>query len=175
MAKKMKQFNALPKFGHEICPVYLRLPWLGSASALFKSKLNLLPNSAFPLWNHVLFTLPTSFSLLPTRMYCLLYKKATWFIISHATVNSRYVGPTSQRLQDRIKQHIPESIRSCSSSQKRLISACRCKSSTQSLASDSAIGPYLLQNPVLSMMMTVDFLFLSKFFFRFSISCPKWQ
>ena len=94
-------------------------------------------------------------------------------VISHAAVNSRYVDPTSQRLQDRIKQHIPKSIRSCSSSQKRLISACLSKSSTQSLASDSAIGPYLLQNPVLSMMMTVDFLFLSKIFFRFSISCPK--
>ena len=64
---------------------------------------------------------------------------------------SRYVGHTSQRLQDRIKQHVPKSIRSCSSSQKRLLPARRCKSSTQtntqSLASDSAIGLHLLQNP----------------------------
>ena len=29
--------------------------------------------------------------------------------------NSRYVGRTSQMLQDRIKQHVPKSIRSCSS------------------------------------------------------------
>ena len=57
--------------------------------------------------------------------------------------DSRYVGRTSQRLQDRIKQHVPKSIRSCSSSQKRLLPARRCKSSTQtntqSLASDSAL------------------------------------
>ena len=32
MAKKMKQFHALPKFAPKRCPVYLRLPWLGSVS-----------------------------------------------------------------------------------------------------------------------------------------------
>ena len=45
-----------------------------------------------------------------------------------------------------------KSIRSCSSSQKRLLPSRRCKSSTQtntqSLAFDSAIGLHLLQNPV---------------------------
>ena len=65
--------------------------------------------------------------------------------------DSRYVGRTSQKLQNRIKQHVPKSIRSCFSSQKRLLPACRCKSSTQtniqSLASDLAIGLHLLQNP----------------------------
>ena len=65
--------------------------------------------------------------------------------------DSRYVGRTSQRLQDRIKQHVPKSIRFCSSSQKRLLPARRCKSSTQSntqsLASDSTIRLHVLQNP----------------------------
>ena len=64
--------------------------------------------------------------------------------------DSRYVGHTFQRLQDKIKQHVPKSIRSCSS-QKCLLPARRCESSTQtntqSLASDSAIGLHLLQNP----------------------------
>ena len=80
--------------------------------------------------------------------------------------DSRYVGSTSQRLQDRIKQHVPKSIRSCSS-QKRLLSARLWKFSTQtntqSLASDSAIGLHLLQNPTcLNIMMTVDSPFLPK-------------
>ena len=65
--------------------------------------------------------------------------------------DSRYVGRTSQRLFDRMKHHVPKSIRSYSSSQKRLLPARYCKSSTQtntqSLASDSAIGLHLLQNP----------------------------
>ena len=62
-----------------------------------------------------------------------------------------HLDRTFQRLQNRIKQHVPKSIRSCSSSQKRLLPARRCKSSTQtntqSLASDSAIVLHLLQNP----------------------------
>ena len=49
VAKKMKQFHALPKFGPEKCPVDLRVPWLGSVFTGLKSKLNLLSNSAFPL------------------------------------------------------------------------------------------------------------------------------
>ena len=38
MAMKMKQFHALPKFGPEKCPVYLRLPWLGSVSTRFEKQ-----------------------------------------------------------------------------------------------------------------------------------------
>ena len=54
----------------------------------------------------------------------------------------------NSRLQNRCKQNIIKSIRSCSSSQIRRLSPCQCKSSTQpniqSLASDSAIGFHLL-------------------------------
>ena len=38
MAKKMKQFHTLSKFGLEKCPFYLRLPWLGSVSTGLKDK-----------------------------------------------------------------------------------------------------------------------------------------
>ena len=37
-AMKIKQFQALPKFGLEKCPVYLRLPWLGSVSTRFEKQ-----------------------------------------------------------------------------------------------------------------------------------------
>ena len=64
--------------------------------------------------------------------------------------DSRYVGRAYQRMQDRIRQLVPKSICSCSSFQKHLLPACRCKSSTQtntqSLAFDSAIGLHLFQN-----------------------------
>ena len=42
-----------------------------------------------------------------------------------------YIDHTSQRQQNRIKQHVPKFTRSCSSSQKRLLPARQCKSSTQ--------------------------------------------
>ena len=154
-------FSNVDRYGFTLClnldPKDAPSIYVPHGSVLFlsglKSKQKLLSNSAFPLWNHKLFTLPTSFSPLPTRTYCLLYRKATWFINSHATatVGMSTVERTSKRLPDRISQHVPKSIRSCSLSQKRLLPAHQCKSSiqpnTQSLAFDSAIGPHCLPNP----------------------------
>ena len=81
--------------------------------------------------------------------------------------DNQYVGRTSQRLQNRIKLHVPKSIRSCSSTQKRFLPARRCKSSThinnQSPASHSAIELHLYKILTgLNIMTTVDFLFLPR-------------
>ena len=88
----------------------------------------------------------------PARMYY-LPESSEWRPINQCDFkSSRYVGRTSQSLQNRIKQHVPKSIHSCSSSQKSLLPAWRCKSSTQtntqSPASDSVIGLHILQHPV---------------------------
>ena len=40
MAKRMKQFYALPKFRQERYPFYLRLPWLGSVSTPYEKQVN---------------------------------------------------------------------------------------------------------------------------------------
>ena len=81
--------------------------------------------------------------------------------------DSRNVGRTSRRLKDGIKQHISKSIRSCSSSQKRLLLLVGANLS-------SRLIPYLLLLiqpldfifyqilPALNIMMTADFLFLPK-------------
>ena len=66
--------------------------------------------------------------------------------------DSGCVGRTSQRLQERIKQHVPRSIRNHYSSQGRSNLSCACKKrallkSTQATAHDSAIGQHLLENP----------------------------
>ena len=67
--------------------------------------------------------------------------------------DSRYVGRTSQRLQDRIKQHVPKSICYGTSSPKRDLRFCKCKYSSksttqiQSLTHDSAIALHHLRNP----------------------------
>ena len=95
--------------------------------------------------------------------HCLLYRRASLRYQQGCTscltidqflchCDSQYVGRTSQRLLDRIKQHVPKSIRSCSSTQKRLLLAGRFKFSTQtnnqSFAFDSAVELHLLINPV---------------------------
>ena len=62
--------------------------------------------------------------------------------------DSRYVGRTSQRLQDRIRQHVPKFIRTGQIPNSRNISTCSGKSSTPVMFSDSAIGQHLLDNPI---------------------------
>ena len=150
MAMKMKQFHGLPKFGPEKCLVYLRLPWLDSVFTRFEKQVKSAVKQCFSAVDpRVVYStnelLPaTNKDVLPA----LQKSNVTYQFSCHC--DRRYVGRTSQRLQDRIKQHVCKSIRSCSFSQKRLFPARYCKSSTQtntqSFASDSAIGPHLLQN-----------------------------
>ena len=148
---KMKQFYALPKFGPEKCPVYLRLSWLGSVSTWFEKQIKSAVKPCFSaLEPRVVYSTNELFFATNMDVLPALQKSNVIYQFS-CHCDSRYVGRTSQRLQDRIKQHVPKSFRSCSSSKKGLLSAHRCKSSTQtntqSLASNSAIGLHLLQNP----------------------------
>ena len=62
--------------------------------------------------------------------------------------DSRYVSRTSQRLQDRIRQHLPKFVRTGQIPNSRNISTRSGKSSTPVMFSDSAIGQHLLDNPV---------------------------
>ena len=62
----------------------------------------------------------------------------------HCDCDSRYVGCTSQRLVDRMKQHVPEAIRKSNANQdnsNRLGFNKKCPSYT------SSIGQHLLKNP----------------------------
>ena len=61
----------------------------------------------------------------------------------------QYVGHTSQRLQECIKQHISRSIRNYHSSQdcSNLSHACKTNSTSQVIAHYSAIGQHLLKKP----------------------------
>ena len=47
MAEKIKQLHALPKFGQEKCPVYLRLPWLSSVSTRFEKQVKFAAKQCF--------------------------------------------------------------------------------------------------------------------------------
>ena len=59
--------------------------------------------------------------------------------------DNRYVGRTSQRLQDRIRQHVPKSIRN-RTGQERNQPERQGKSANYIPHCDSAIGNYLLDN-----------------------------
>ena len=59
--------------------------------------------------------------------------------------DSRYVGRTAQRLQDRIKQHVPKWLRQHTASQ-RVQPNRACKQKQPTPECDSAIGQHLLEN-----------------------------
>ena len=109
-AKKIMRFQALPKFGPTKCPVYLRLPRLASVSTRFKKQAKSTVKQCFSVveprvaysTNELLFA--TNKDVLPA----LQKSNVIYQFSSHC--DSRYVGRTSQRLQDRIKQHVPKSI-----------------------------------------------------------------
>ena len=58
---------------------------------------------------------------------------------------ARYVGCTTQRLADRIKQHVPTSIRTKTTIIREQPSR-MCKNSNSEMKSDSAIGQHLIKN-----------------------------
>ena len=60
--------------------------------------------------------------------------------------DSGYVGRTTQRLGDRIKQHVPSNIRNKTAPQREQPPR-SCRSRNTVKTSDSAIGQHLLDNP----------------------------
>ena len=108
----MKQYQALPNFEPERCPVYLRLPWLGSVSTRFEKQVKFVVKQCFSAvetrivysTNELLYA--TNKDVLPA----LQKSNVVWQFSCYC--DNRYVGHTSQRLQNRIKQHVPKSIRS---------------------------------------------------------------
>ena len=62
--------------------------------------------------------------------------------------DSRYIGRTSQRLQDKIRQYVPKFIRTGQIPNSRNISTQFSKSLIPVMFSQSAIGQHLLDNPI---------------------------
>ena len=100
--------------------------------------------------NHALSTPPDNFFLQPKTMYYPLHIKAALFINFCATVIVGMWVVLLQRLQQRIKQHIPKTILQGHTSQDRSTFACSYKPirSPKGKTSFSAIGQHLLQNPI---------------------------
>ena len=89
--------------------------------------------------------------------YCLEVNRCTVLPASHKSnivyqylchCDSRYVGRTSQRLQQRITQHVPKSVQGVHTFQDRTSLARSCKpiKSLNTEISSSAIGQHLLHN-----------------------------
>ena len=105
MTKKMNQFRRPTQFGPKKCPVYLHLPWLGNVSLKYETQTKTaVKRCYFAVEPCIVYT---TRQLLPVAKKDVLpafhQSNIVYQFLCHC--DSQYVGRTSQRLQQRIKQH----------------------------------------------------------------------
>ena len=149
ITKKMNQFCRPTQLGPRKCTVYLHLPWLGNVSMRYEMQIKTaVKRCYFTVEPCIVYT---TRQLLPAAKKDVLLashqSNIVYQFLCHC--DSRYVGRTSQRLQQRIKQHVPKTILQGHISQDRTTLARSCKAirSLRAETSFSAIGQHLLQNP----------------------------
>ena len=131
--------------GPQKCPVYLKLPWLGQISESYfeRTLKNIIDKTFFIAKLRCVFSTKTI--LPPTPKESLPAFSSSCVVYDfNCECGSRYVGRTSQRLSDRIKQHVPNAIR-----QKPIPTRKQPKrqcASTTTVNCDSSIGRHLLSN-----------------------------
>ena len=97
-------------FGPKKCQIYLKLPWLGDSSTKFESRISNIISSSFPAL-HLLccFSSRTTFST--TNKDVLPMHNLSNLVYSFTCVCERmYIGKTTQRLSERMKQHVPVAL-----------------------------------------------------------------
>ena len=141
---KLKQLHAKLIHSADKCPVYLHVPWLGNVSMRYEKQISsAVKRCYFAVKPRAVFTTrqllpPTKKDVLPSHHCSYL----VYLFVCHC--DSRYVGRTSQRLQEHIKQHIPKFT--ISTSRKSLPRQCKANNSPRQFH-ESAIGQHLLDNP----------------------------
>ena len=146
MSKKIALFNREPKEGPQECLVYLKLPWIGKITLNFEKQTKTAINRCYQsVEPRIIFT---TRKILPAIHKDVLPSLQQSMVVYQyvCRCDCRYVGRSSQRLQNRINQHIPTRIRSDKIPTKNLPDR-ECKiTSTPSVYCDFAIGQHLLEN-----------------------------
>jgi len=128
------------------CPVYLHIPWIGNISTKFeKQNTSAVKRCFFSVEPRVVFT---TRQLLPATKKDVLpphhQNNVIYQFVCHC--DSRYVGRTSQHLEERIKQHIPKSIANSPTPHIRQSLPRPGKDTSRRQFHESAIGQHLLDN-----------------------------
>ena len=126
--------------------MYLRVPWIGKPSTNLKKEVKTAVESCYDSVSTRLVL--TSKRMLPVARKDVLPATQKSFVIYEykCHCDSRYVGRTSQRLQDRIKQHVPQWLRQQLTRPRRSQPHRLCKQTDTKPDCDSAIGQHLLDN-----------------------------
>ena len=111
ITKKSAQFSSFKRFVPQQCRVYLRVPWIGKPSTNLEKEVITAVESCYGSVSTRLVV--TSKRILPVARKDVLPTTQKRFVIYEykCHCDSRYVGRTSQRLQNRIKQHVLQWLR----------------------------------------------------------------
>ena len=104
--QKLQQLHSNPVHTVEKCPVYLHIPWIGNVLMKFKKQItSAVKRCFFSVEPRVIFTTQTALTSNQERRVTFPSLQQCHFqFVCHC--NSRYVGCTSQRLEQQIKQHV---------------------------------------------------------------------
>ena len=148
ITKKINQFHRPTQLDPKKCPVYLHLLWLGNVSLRYEMQIKTAVKRCYFAVEPCIVYITRQ--LLPVAKKDVLpafhQSNIVYQFLCHC--DSRYVGHTSQRLQQRIRQHVPKTILQEHISQDRstLARSCKLIRSFKAKTSFSAIGQHLLQN-----------------------------
>ena len=126
--------------------MYLKLPWIGIISLNFEKQIKTAINRCYQAVEPRIIFKTTK--ILPAIHKDVLPSLQQSMVVYQyvCRCDCQYVGQTSQRLQDRINQHIPRCIRSDKKPTKNLPNS-KCKiTNTRAVYYDSEIEQYLLEN-----------------------------
>ena len=141
---KINSFSTDPIYGPSKCPVYLKLPWIGQISVQFENKIKKAVNRCFQTVKpQVVYS---SRKLLPVSLKDTLpiTNKSSVIYLYKCSCDSMYIGRTSQRLQDRINQHVPSEIRNPSAVSKKVLPNRSTKTKVPETKRVPAIGQHLM-------------------------------
>ena len=146
---KLSSMAAEPKFGPRKCPVYLRLPWKGQISLQVEKQIQSVVSGCFKAAD--LRVIHCTKSLLPQSHKDVLPSSSHSSVIYKFTCrcDAVYVGRTSQRLEDRVKQHVPKCLLTHLTQQPSTLSE-----NTLARLNRSAIGQ--LQSPICAERFSID-------------------
>ena len=153
--EKVANFVSNKRFGPEKCPVYLKMPWVGDVSLKYENQIKKAINFCFHTVNpRVVYN--TRVILPSIQKDCVpTHQKSLVVYEFSCRCEARYVGRTTERLEDRIKQHVPTSIRKKTHIEREQPPR-GCKTRNAQNKCVSAIGQHLLENPECAKMYNDD-------------------
>ena len=109
--KKIAQFSTAKSFGPEKCPVYLRAPWIDSASQKLEHQIKSAVQNCYEAVSPCLIF--SCQCLLPAAKKDVLPANQRSMVVYEymCHCDCQFVGCTPRRLQECIKQHVPKPIK----------------------------------------------------------------